>query len=97
MTKLSHRLSILLNEYPGDEAWNTYVSCFPAIDLDLAKQVAIGEDFARALYWKKGDDLDRVKHWLNKPVTALDGNTVHEILKLEKGNKILRTAIMRMP
>jgi len=97
MTKLSNRLTILFEEYPGDDAWVHFVSCFPEIDTKLLDQIPIETDFVRALYWKKGDNLDRVKHWLVKPVPALDGKTPLEILKLEEGKTILRTAIMRMP
>jgi len=97
MTKLSNRLSILYSEYPGDDAWNEYISCFPDIDAKLAEQMPIEAEFAKALYWNKGEDLARVKSWLKKPVPALDGKTFYEVLKLKEGRTILRTAIMRMP
>ena len=97
MIELSNRLTILYEEYSGDDAWGNFVSCFPEINTDLLNQIPIETDFVRALYWKKGDNLDRVKNWLEKPLPALDGKTPFEILKLEEGKTILRTAIMRMP
>lgn len=97
MTDLAKRLTILYEEYPGDDAWGNFVSCFPEMDADLLNQIPIETDFIRALYWKKGSNLGRLKSWLVKPVPALDGKTPIEILKLEEGKTILRTAIMRMP
>lgn len=97
MTKLSNRLSVLYNEYPGDDAWIEYLSCFPDIDPKLAEQIPIKPEFTKVLFWKKGDDIARVESWLNKPIPALDGKTFYEVLKLKEGRTILRTAIMRMP
>lgn len=97
MSNLSNRLSILVEEYPGNLAWNNFVSSFPDLDADLLTKIPIENDCAKVIYWKKGNKLDEVKKWLAKPIPALDGKTPLEILSLEHGKTILRTAIMRMP
>ncbi len=97
MTNLSNILLVLLNEYPGDDAWDQFVSTFPEIYIDFIDQIPIDADILKVLYWKKGNNADRVLNWLGKPIPALDGNTVFDILKMQEGKTVLRTAIMRMP
>ena len=97
MTELSKRLTVLYEEYPGDDSWENFVSCFPEMDTNLLDQIPIETDFGRALYWKKGNNLGRLKNQQAKPVPAFDGKTPFEILKMEEGRTILRTAVMRMP
>jgi len=97
VTSLSNTLLILLNEYPGDDAWEQFVSTFPEVYIDYIDQNSIDVDILKVLYWKKGNNAERVLSWLGKPIPALDGNTVFDIMKMQEGRTILRTAIMRMP
>jgi hypothetical protein len=97
MTSLSNTLLVLLNEYPGDDAWEQFVSNFPEVCIDHIDQNSIDADILKVLYWKKGRNAERVLRWLGKPIPALDGNTVFNIMEMQEGRTILRTAIMRMP
>ena len=97
MNRLSSRLSVLYEEYPGNIAWNNFVSSFPELNAELLSKMPIEGDLARVIYWKKGNRLDEVKKWLSKPIPALDGKTPLEIISLDDGSTILRTAMMRMP
>ena len=97
MTDRSDLLTALFEEYPGDEAWEKFVTCFPEVNADFCKRVAVTNDIVRVLYWKKGDNLNRVEEWVDSKIPALDGRSPRDILSLDRGETILRTAIMRMP
>jgi hypothetical protein len=97
MIKLSNRLKILFEEYPGDNAWRELVSSFPDIDQEILDQFSFDPDLIRVLYWKKGNNLEGIKSWLSKPIQALDGNTPVKVANLKDGKLILRTVLMRMP
>lgn len=97
MISLSNTLLVLLKEYPGDDAWDRFVSTCPDVSADLSGKLPIEADILKVLYWKKGNNFDRVASWLQKPVPALDGHTVTDIIKMQEGKTILRTVIMRMP
>ena len=94
---LSHRLYTLLVEYSGNEGWEEFVACFPALEMQLYQRCEIDHDIASVLYWKKGNDVDRLNRWLEQPVPALDGEAPVDILKQPDGKAILRSLIMRMP
>ena len=53
MTELSNRLTILYEEYPGDDAWGDFVSCFPEINTNLLNQIPIETDFMQSAFLTK--------------------------------------------
>ena len=95
MTKLSNRLSILYDEYPGDEAWSDYVSNFPDIDNSIFSSLYIDDDIAKAIVWHTGSEF-AVK-WLAKKIPSLDYLKPIDVMELQEGKVILRSALMRMP
>lgn len=95
MTKLTNRLSILYEEYPGDDAWSEYVSSFPEIDCSIFSNLNIDDDIAKAVVWHAGSKF-AVK-WLTKKIPSLDYQRPIDVMELQEGNVILRSVLMRMP
>jgi hypothetical protein len=94
MTKLTNRLSILYKEYPGDEAWSDYVSNFPDIDNSIFSNLNIDDDIAKAIVWHAGSEF-AVK-WLMKKIPSLDHQKPIDVMELQDGKVILRSALMRI-
>ncbi len=95
MTKLTNRLSVLYSEYLGDEAWNQYVSNFPDINKALFTNMNLNTDIAKAIVWHTGTEY--AEKWLTKKIPSLDDYRPIDVLKMSKGETILRSALMRMP
>jgi hypothetical protein len=95
LTHLSHRLSILYKEYPGDKSWSEYVSSFPDIDRSIFLGFCLDDDIAKAIVWHTGFEF-AVK-WLTKNIPSLDNKKPIDVMELEEGKVIIRSALMRMP
>lgn len=96
MTELKNRLLGLYEGYPGDQAWEKFVKCFPEIEEELFKNIALDKDMARVMCWHYKDKLKYVNEYLQYEVPALDFNTPLEVLLLPEGRIILRSSMMRM-
>lgn len=92
-------IAVLRDEYPGDAAWQRFVSVFRAEWAERTNRpyfmATIGdEDVAIVLAASLGE---RAIAWFKTPIGALDKRTPAEVQKLPAGNRILRTLLMRMP
>lgn len=93
-------ISVLKNEYPGDDSWFNYVSVFSknwnnylheSQDLSLLAD----KQLAAIISTKMGKNANI---WFFSPCPALESRTPKEVLENEpSGNLILRTLLMRMP
>jgi hypothetical protein len=97
---LMDAISILKNEYPGDEAWVNYLSVF-ADNLDAqddkSQYLAVIPDkqLAAILAVKMGKNATI---WFSSPCPALEKRTPKDVFENEPmGGRVLRTLLMRMP
>jgi Protein of unknown function (DUF2384) len=92
-------VSILRSEYPGDKAWDIYLTYF-AKDWDTDDNceyinVCTDKQIAAILTVRFGENATT---WFCSPCRALDGRTPKDILENEPlGNRVLKTLLMRMP
>lgn len=97
---MTSKLSIMRDEYPGDEAWERFVEFFrkgwlTCSDRDSLSSAIGDEEFAIVLYASMGE---RALAWFNTPIPALDGRSASDIMNRKlSGQKIIRTVLMRMP
>lgn len=93
-------IEILKIEYPGDKAWESYLSAFADRLIDDGEWIkhlpAIPDkQFAAILAVKLGGDTTR---WFSSPCPALEGRTPKDVFENESmGGRVLRTLLMRMP
>jgi hypothetical protein len=93
-------LDVLAEEFPGDEAWSSFVEVFrPAwenvSDKDHLVQSIGDEDIAIVLSAKIGYDAIA---WVKQPIGALDDKSVIQVLKSgSSGELAVKNLIMRMP
>ena len=92
-------ITVLCDEYPGDEAWKRFVAAFESEwkkrqDQHLYLAVIPDEEFAIVLSWSMGRDS---VNWFMQPCEALSKRTPKDIFENESsGRRILRTLLMRM-
>lgn len=93
-------LHILESEYPGDAAWQQFVSSYRPAWGHLIEKAALldalqDEDIAIVLAGYMGKSALR---WYGSPCPALDGKTPAEVRKNEcSGLQVIRSLLMRMP
>ena len=93
-------LDILVDEFPGEEAWLSFVEVFkPAwenlMDKDHFVHEIGDEDIAIVLSARMGDDAIT---WVRKPIEALDQKSVLQSLAAGSfGETAVKKLIMRMP
>ena len=86
--------------YPGDRAWEDYVSAFQNDWLKLKNKhffldVTGDEGFAIVLSYILENNIVR---WFEKSIPALGGHSPREVLnKCDNGKNVLRALIMKMP
>ena len=87
-------IAILVHEYPGDQAWDHFVSVIASGSQDGSLKLA-DKAIARVLTASMGA---RASDWLDYHVPALEGRTPTDVLSSHPdGAKAIRTVLMRMP
>lgn len=94
---MTNRKVILYKEFPGDEAWAKFVESFPMFNSNALEVSEVESDIVRVLYWKKGNNIQRVIEWLSKPIPALNDLAPKALLGSKDGERVLKTLLMRMP
>ena len=93
-------IDVLRDEYPGDDAWQKFVSVFRPdwerlTDKELYRSKFGDDEIAIVLAVTMGSRADE---WFNKPIGALGKRAPFDVMKNEpSGTKIMRSLLMRMP
>lgn len=93
-------IEILKIEYPGDEAWENYLSVFVDSwgahdERNLCLPAISDKKFAAILAVKLGENATS---WFSSPCSALEGRTPKDVFENEPmGGRVLRALLMRMP
>lgn len=82
----------MLVEQYDEKKWNKYASCFKDVTTHID---GVPQDIVNAVFAILGD-VDGYK-WLHTPLHKLDGKSAIELVKTEKGEKVLKAFIMRLP
>jgi uncharacterized protein (DUF2384 family) len=78
-------VDLLIVEYPGDDAWDRFVTATDAADdeIDSVARVMLGTD---------------AQQWLQTPLGALDGRSPSDVSVAEaQGRTAIRSLMMRLP
>jgi hypothetical protein len=93
-------IAVLKNEYPGDKAWQEFVSFFRTDwemrpDKEIYLSTIRDHELASVLSSSMGI---AAVNWYLQPVQALDNRAPNEVMENEVlGLRVLRTLLMRMP
>ncbi len=90
------RVEILNTEFPGQTAWKRFSDCYADVEISERDAVIVDADIAQVLLAKLGTAA-QVNKWLQKPLPALEGASVTQILERPDGARIVRSLVMRMP
>ena len=83
-------------EFPRQTAWKLFSDCYADVDVSERDAVVADADIAQVLVAKLGTAAQANK-WLQKPLPALDGASVAQILERSDGARIVRPLVMQMP
>ena len=90
-------LSILKNEFPGEESWSEFV--FVSKDVNVPSSLLvlrIEKEILKALIWKKPIGEEKIKKWLISSSNMLSGISPLELYNKKNGKVMIKTMIMRL-
>jgi len=93
-------LSVLLREYPGDEAWRDFIEIFRSTSPNLEDvgfyPAQCPDDEIAVVVMALLDE--NAAEWFVKPIGTLDNRSAEDVLKNEpNGTQIIRHLLMRLP